>query len=143
LLPISVLLRLKAIPQGGPLQRGRINRRLALAAKAAWILLGAGWAANWLHLQGAGVLALMIVAVMIRAALGHTGRDLVAAPATVLAYMLLALAALIRVFGPAFTGRGVLLPLAVAGALWLAAFALFLTVYVPVLVRPRPDGKPG
>lgn len=96
----------------------------------------------WLHLQGAGALALMILAVMTRATLGHTGRDLVASPATVAAYVLLALAALARAFGPALTGGGIA-PLAVAGAFWLAAFGLFLAVYAPILLRPRADGKPG
>ncbi|GAA0568078.1 NnrS family protein [Craurococcus roseus] len=115
---------------------------LALATKAAWLLAGAPWAAHWLHLQGAGALAMMILAVMTRATLGHTGRDLAASPATVLAYVLLALAALSRAFGPALAGGGPE-PLALAGALWIAAFALFLWVYAPILLRPRPDGKPG
>jgi uncharacterized protein involved in response to NO len=114
---------------------------LALAMKAASILASAPWATNWLHLQGAGALALMIMAVMTRAALGHTGRALVAAPPTVLAYVLLALAALTRGFAPVLAGG--LLPLAVAGALWVLAFALFLIEHTPVLLRPRPDGKPG
>ena len=115
---------------------------LSLATKAVFLLSGAQWAMNWLHLQGAGALALMIVAVMTRAALGHTGRDLVAAPATVAAYVLIALAALMRGFGPPLTG-GALASLMVAGALWVAAFLLYLVVYVPVLVLARPDGKPG
>lgn len=115
---------------------------LALATKAAWLLAGAAWAVHWLHLQGAGALALMIVAVMTRATLGHTGRDLVAAPATVAAYALVALAALARAFGPALGGDA-LAPLALAGACWLAAFGLFLAVHAPMLLRPRADGRPG
>ena len=51
-------------------------------------------------------------------------------------------AALVRAFGPALTGTP-LAPLALAGALWLAAFAIFLAVYAPILLRPRADGKPG
>lgn len=115
---------------------------LALATKAAWLLAEAPWALHWLHLQGAGALALMILAVMTRATLGHTGRDVVASPATVAAYLLVALGALTRVFGPALTGGG-LWPLMLAGALWLAGFGLFLGVYGPILLRPRADGKPG
>jgi uncharacterized protein involved in response to NO len=115
---------------------------LALATKAAWLLADAPWAIHWLHLQGAGALALMILAVMTRATLGHTGRDLVAAPATVAAYGLVALAALVRAFGPALTGDW-LVPLALAGACWLAAFGLFLAVHAPMLIGPRADGKPG
>jgi uncharacterized protein involved in response to NO len=115
---------------------------LALATKAAWLLAGAPWAVHWLHLQGAGALALMIMAVMTRATLGHTGRDLVAAPPIVAAYVLLPLAALARAFGPALTGGG-LAPLVLAGMFWLAGFGLFLLVYAPILLRPRADGKPG
>jgi uncharacterized protein involved in response to NO len=115
---------------------------LALATKAAWLLTDAPWAAHWLHLQGAGALALMIMAVMSRAALGHTARDLVASPATVLAYVLLALAALLRAFGAPLMGN-TLVPLVTAGVFWFAAFGLFLAVYAPILVRARADGRPG
>lgn len=114
---------------------------LALATKAAFLLAGAPWAAHWLHLHGAGALALTILAVMSRATLGHTGRALVAAPATVAAYALLALAAPLRAFGPALLPG--LAPLVLAGACWVAAFGLFLWVYGPMLLGPRADGKPG
>jgi uncharacterized protein involved in response to NO len=115
---------------------------LALLAKAARLLAGAEWGVHWLHLQG-GALAMMIIAVMTRAVLGHTGRDLVASRPTVLAYAMLALAALARAFGPVLLPDHALATLAVAGALWVAAFALFLAVFGPMLVRPRADGKPG
>ncbi len=116
---------------------------LALLTKAAWLLAGAGWGEHWLHLQGAGALATMILAVMTRAALGHTGRDLAASRPTVLAYALVPLAALARAFGPALLPDHSLATLAVAGALWVAAFALFLAAFAPILARPRADGKPG
>ncbi|WP_137180675.1 NnrS family protein [Roseomonas sp. AR75] len=115
---------------------------LALATKAAWLLAGADWAVHWLHLQGAGALALMIMAVMTRATLGHTGRHLVAGPATVAAYALVAIAALVRAFGPALTDSR-LVPLVLAGSCWLLAFGLFLGIYMPMLLAPRADGKPG
>ncbi|NKE43800.1 NnrS family protein [Roseomonas frigidaquae] len=114
---------------------------VALGVKAAHLLTGASWAAAWLHLQGAGAVSLMILAVMTRATLGHTGRALVAAPMVTAAYLLLFAAGLVRAFGPA------LLPadgaLALAGLLWVLAFAGFLVVFVPMLASPRPDGKPG
>ena len=67
---------------------------------------------------------------------------LVAAPAIATAYVLLPLAALARAFGPSLT-EDALLPLVVARTLWLATFILFLAVYAPMLLRSRPDGKPG
>lgn len=115
---------------------------LALATKAAWLLAGVPWGVNWAHLLGAGALALMIMAVMTRASLGHTGRDLVAAPPIIAAYVLLPLAAVVRAFGP-YLCTEAMAPLALAGVLWTTAFALFLLVFAPILLRPRPDGKPG
>jgi uncharacterized protein involved in response to NO len=85
----------------------------------------------------------MIVAVMTRAALGHTGRPLVAAASITLAYLLLSLAAIVRVFLPSLGVVEYRWTLMLAGALWLAAFAIFLMKYTPILMRPRIDGKPG
>ena len=118
---------------------------VALVTRAAWQILGAEGGADWamhgLHLQAAGAIATMILAVMTRATLGHTGRDLVASPATVAAYGLVPLAALIRAFGP------LVLPAqtayALAGLAWVAGFLLFLLVFAPMLLTRRPDGKPG
>ena len=115
---------------------------LALGIKAVWLLTGAAWATNWLHVQTAGVLSLMIVAMMTRVALGHTGRALVAAPATVGAYVTLLLAMLARVFGPVWSSDA-LTPLIIAAVLWVVGFALFLVVYVPILIGQRADNKSG
>jgi uncharacterized protein involved in response to NO len=30
-----------------------------------------------------------------------------------------------------------------SGGLWLIAYAIFIVVYVPILLRPRLDGKAG
>ena len=114
---------------------------LALAVKAAHLLGGAAWAANWLHLQGIGAVALMILAVMPRATLGHTGHPLAASPAMLAAWVLLPMAALLRSFGPAFLPGQ--LPYSGAAALWVLAFGLFLLAHGPMLLRPRADGKPG
>lgn len=108
---------------------------LLLAATAAGAPLP-GTAA--LHALTVGAVAGMILGMMTRVALGHTGRVLTAARSTVVAYLLLGLATLARVFGPAFE------PLASAafqwsGALWMAAFAIFLWTYLPILVGPRAD----
>jgi uncharacterized protein involved in response to NO len=113
----------------------------ALALKAAALLGGAAWAANWLHLQAAGAIALMILAVTTRATLGHTGRPLRAAPPVAAAYLLLLGAALLRVFGDGPLGPT--LSVALAALLWVTAFALYLVVFAPMLLAPRPDGRPG
>jgi len=30
-----------------------------------------------------------------------------------------------------------------AGLIWAAGFLLYLVVYIPILCRPRVDGRPG
>jgi uncharacterized protein involved in response to NO len=113
----------------------------ALATKAVFLLAEAPWAAYWLHLQASGAIALMILAVMTRATLGHTGRDLVAPPLAVAAYALLPLAALTRAFGAELMSYTA--ALAIAGTAWVVAFTLYLIAFAPMLLTRRPDGKPG
>lgn len=92
------------------------------------------------HALTAGAMATMILAVMSRATLGHTGRELRAGPMTQAAYVLVTTGALLRVTAP----LGLLdyrLGMEVAGAAWIAAFVLFLVAYGPILIGPRADGK--
>ena len=124
------------------LHLGYLLVALALALKALSLLGGLPWAGAWLHLQVAGALATMILAVMTRATLGHTGHDLVASPMTTVAFVALLAAALLRVFGSAALADPLTAQMA-AAVLWVLAFVLFLAAYAPMLVRPRTDGKPG
>jgi len=116
---------------------------IGLALKAAALLGAVSFAAYYLHALTIGAAATMIVAVMTRASLGHTGRPLTVARPTTLAYLLLAAAAAVRTFGPALIPLPFTDIVLLAALLWAAAFALYLWVYAPILVRPRADGKPG
>ena len=58
-------------------------------------------------------------------------------------YVLVSLAAVIRVFGPAIWPQSHDVIVGLSGGLWIAAFAIYLWIYAPVLTRPRRDGKPG
>lgn len=115
---------------------------IGLALKAVFLSSGAGWASHWVHALTIGA-ATMILAVMTRAALGHTGRPLVVAKRVAVAYGLLLLAGATRVFVPALGVVAYTATVITAGALWIFAFALYLSVYAPILVRPRVDGRPG
>ncbi len=87
-------------------------------------------------------MATMIMAVTTRATLGHTGRTLHAGGATSVLYVLVTAAAVLRVGAsvlPAFYQP----LLMTSGIAWIAAFLGFAAVYGPMLLRPRPDGKPG
>jgi uncharacterized protein involved in response to NO len=116
---------------------------IGLALKAAWLLGALPWASQWLHALTIGVFATMILAVMTRASLGHTGRPISAGGSLAAAYLLLTLACAVRVFAPSLWPSHYLGALVASGALWIAAFAVYLFIYTPILVLPRADGKPG
>lgn len=91
-----------------------------------------------LHILTVGVIATMMLAVMGRATRGHTGNILSASPVTVLSYIFLILAALIRPFAeimPAYFYT----TLSVSSLLWIAAFVLFILEYAPMLMADRKN----
>jgi uncharacterized protein involved in response to NO len=92
-----------------------------------------------LHALTVGAIGTMTLAVMTRAALGHTGHPLAAGPVTTAAYFLVTLAAVLRVLSP-FAGEGAEVTLWLAGASWTGAFGLFAIFYGNILVRPRVRG---
>lgn len=107
----------------------------------AYVSLGLsalGWGSEvaGLHLLGIGAVGGMTLAVMSRASLGHTGRPLIAPGPVVLAYGMVAIAALLRWAGSAWPEHyyGAVLT---AGAVWILAFTLFLAAFWPVLWEPR------
>jgi uncharacterized protein involved in response to NO len=95
-------------------------------------------AAAGIHALTTGAFGTMILAVMTRASLGHTGRALHADGATVAIYILVTLAAVLRVVA-AWPGVWTMALLEAAAAAWVAAFALFVAHYGPMLVRPPID----
>ena len=111
----------------------------------AWMLftgaLSAGLAAD--HALSVGAVGGMIIGMITRTARGHSGRPLQASSPEVLAYLLVQLAAVIRVLLPLVWPAGYHWAIAAASLSWSAAFLLYLIVYVPMLSRPRLDGKPG
>jgi uncharacterized protein involved in response to NO len=116
---------------------------VGLALKAVALLSGAAFAAFWLHALTIGALATMILAVMTRASLGHTGRALIVDPLITLAYLLLTAAALVRVFGLSASRLSYPVVIIWSALFWTVAFALFVAVYAPILWGPRADGKVG
>jgi uncharacterized protein involved in response to NO len=89
-----------------------------------------------IHALTAGAMATMILAVMTRASLGHTARQLKAGPLTVLLYALVTIGAALRV-ATSLRLIDYNIGIEIAGAAWGAAFLLFLISYAPVLWRPR------
>ncbi len=93
-----------------------------------------------LHALTVGAIGTMTLAVMTRASLGHTGRPLVAGPGTTTIYVLVTLAAILRLLAP-LGGEHYLLMLSSAGAAWSGAFGLFILLYAAPLMRPRAKGE--
>ena len=116
---------------------------VGLVLKGLALIFALALAAYYLHALTIGAAALMIMAVMTRASLGHTGRPLVVSGATAYAYGLLAAAAVVRVFGPALLPLAYVKIVVLAAALWAVAFGIYLWGYTPMLIAPRVDGKPG
>jgi uncharacterized protein involved in response to NO len=120
----------------------------------AWVVLGlfclaaADLAAPWkrnvaIHALTAGAFGTMILAMMTRVALGHTGRPMVAPRSAVVAYVLVTIAALLRSLGVAAFPADTFPMILLGGLLWAGAFAAFLVGYVQILTAARVDGRPG
>ncbi len=116
---------------------------VALLLKAFSLLAGGPPAQYWIHALTIGAFTTMIMAVMTRAALSHTGRPILAYPLTTASYLFLTLAAITRVFGPMALGLRFNVAIVASSIFWTAAFALYMAVHVPILSQARADGRPG
>ncbi len=104
----------------------------------AWAMLGGAIVeATALHALTVGAIGSMTLGIMTRAGLGHTGRPLRVAPEIAATYLLLSLAALVRVAGPFALPQFYNAVLTVAGVLWCIVFGVFAAVYWPILTTPR------
>ena len=113
---------------------------LLLRGLAGFELVPAVLATHALAVGGIGGLTL---GMMTRTARGHTGRPLQAGRAELAAYLLVQAAAIARVLLPLALPSAYVAAVALSAALWGAAFLVFTIAYVPVLTRPRVDGRPG
>lgn len=96
-----------------------------------------------LHALTTGAIGVFTLGMMARVTLGHTGREMRSARLTNLAFVVINLAALVRVLFPLALPAAYTTWLYISGLLWTAAFALFLWTYAPMLIAPRADGRPG
>jgi uncharacterized protein involved in response to NO len=109
-----------------------IPLHLALRALGAW-----GWVSSSAatHALTAGAIGTMVIGMVTRTALGHTGRPLVAGWAEVSCYAMVTAAALVRVWvpllAPSLTVDAVLL----SAVLWSVGFGLYAWRYAPILSR--------
>lgn len=110
-----------------------------------WLVVGFGLfalaafslvpSAAWLHALGAGAMATMILGVMTRVTVAHTGRPLQLVSNAIILYLAIVAAGLLRVMTalgwiPFWPG------LFISGSAWSLAFVLFLWHYLPILCTP-------
>ncbi|AGA90984.1 uncharacterized protein involved in response to NO [Thioflavicoccus mobilis 8321] len=112
-----------------------------LKALSTWAGLSSSLA---VHAFAVGGIGLMTIGMMTRVTVAHTGRNPLDPP-RILApiFALILLAALLRVVVPIFLPAHYQLWIAVSQALWIAGFAAFSFIFLPMLARPRIDGRPG
>lgn len=98
---------------------------------------------NMIHLLAIGTVGGMILTMMSRVSMGHTGRPLEVPRYLAWAFALIILAAVIRAFLPILAPVLTAWAWRISALLWISAFGCFLYRYLPILTSPRPDGKPG
>jgi uncharacterized protein involved in response to NO len=109
-----------------------IPLHLALRALAAL-----GWvsASVATHALTAGAMGIMIIGMITRTALGHTGRKLKAGRTEVACYLLIIAAAVVRVFIPLLMPSLIIPSLLISAVLWSVGFGLYAVRYWPILSR--------
>ncbi|MFI8644329.1 NnrS family protein [Pseudomonas iridis] len=116
-----------------------------------WLVVAAAGLALWnfglldssspsLHALSVGSMSGLILAMIARVTLGHTGRSLALPSGIIGAFVLLNLGAASRVF---LSGQWPIMGLWLAAICWAVAFALYIWRYAPMLVSARVDGNPG
>ena len=98
-----------------------------------------------LHAMTLCYFSAMMVAMVSRVSLGHSGRSLIADNWTWLAFWGMVATGLVRVLAevPLADGRTLTGLIPFAAFLWFAFFLLWTSRYVPMYLRPRVDGASG
>ena len=119
---------------------GWIVVHLALRGLVALDLLAGSYA---IHALTVGAVGGLTIGMMTRTAKGHTGRPLAADGYELAMFVLIQVAAVVRVFAGIASPSLYLTGVQWSALLWAAAMGLYAVRYWPVLTRARLDGKPG
>lgn len=122
-----------------------------LHAGYGWLVIGLGLLALTgfglfdtravIHALTAGCIGSMILGMICRVTLGHTGRDLKVGALTVLSFYAIQIGAIMRVFGPMVAPDDTTHWIVCSALVWTLCFAAYLLVYGKMLFTPRPDGQ--
>ncbi len=95
-----------------------------------------------IHSLTLGAIGVMILSMISRVSLGHTGREIVVKNVMALAFACVFIAFIIRVFGNYFFNNLSYVYL-FSAIFWILGYGLFLINYTQILISPRVDGKSG
>ncbi|MFD2180046.1 NnrS family protein [Veronia pacifica] len=103
---------------------------------------GFGWISHSaaLHVMTLGVISGMILAMISRVSLGHSGRALTITNLTVIAFYIIFIATGVRFLSGVWPS---VMALTISGTLWILAFVFYILGYFRILTTPRADGRPG
>ncbi len=93
------------------------------------------------HVFTFGVMGLIVPGMIVRISKGHTGRKVAFDALDKLCLWLMMLAFMLRIVAPQLHPPAYTHWIQLAAACWFACFALLAWRYVPILMRPRIDGK--
>jgi uncharacterized protein involved in response to NO len=111
--------------------------QLALAA------VGTGAASAAFHALAVGAIGGMIIGMITRTTLGHTGRPLQAGRSETLMFLLIQGGAAARFFASIVNGDYRQFTLLISAVCWSSGFIVYLWVYAPYLLRARLDRREG
>jgi uncharacterized protein involved in response to NO len=111
---------------------------LLAMAQIGWITASYG-----VHALAVGATGGLIIGMMTRTSRGHTGRPLQVDALETAAYLLIMLAAVLRVLLPMLMPAWYTYALMASASAWSAAFLIFMWRYTPWLLAARGDGKDG
>lgn len=121
---------------------GYLGMALGLFAAASYAL---GWTVrlSWpVHVIAVAGFGALILGMMTRTELGHTGRNLLADTMMLCSFAFMSIAIILRVL--ALSANTVSMTwLHASAACWALAFVIYLVKFFPILTQARADKKPG
>jgi len=121
------------------LHLGYFGVALGFIFKACY-LLGLLPESMYIHTFGVMAIGLMTLGFIGRVSLGHSGRALLTSKTMLASYVLMFIAAAVRI-AAAYSPKLMLWD--IAATCWSLALILFLLKFLPILLSPRADGKPA
>ena len=109
-------------------------------------LYAAGYTASLsaaLHCFTVGAIGGMILAMISRVTLGHTGRRLQPPKLMSIGYIAIIIGAILRVIFSGWFPQESGWAIGIASGLWILGYGIYAFYYAPMLITTRADGRPG